>query len=284
MLSHTFRTALDYNRGLPGPVRWCRAGVGLVGEACRAAFGWAFERDRQWWAVPMLMVAAAVIFALPVDAAIRNWVRGLPLSGDFKREVETLQQFGQASISIVIGLAIVLLDRPRRRRVLDWIAGAIVLGIVVTVVKGLVGRPRPLLNDPTHAAGPFGLYPLHQAATGVANARWTLKSGWAGGYDLASMPSRHAAFATLAAVFLSIAYPRVRPIAITLAAIVCAARVITDAHWTSDVLVGAALGLAVALPCVRGHWGVRALDWLWLRLVDKRATPALPRLLDAIRG
>ncbi len=284
MLSHSFRTALDYNRGLPLPVRWARAAAGLAGEACRAAFGWAFEPARQWWALPMLVVAAALIFVLPRDAAIRAWARSLAFSGDFKRELEALQQFGQASISVIIGLAIILLDRPRRRRVLDWIAGAILLGIAVTVVKGLIGRPRPSLQDPTHAAGPFGLYPLHQAPTGTANGRWLLHNGWTGGYDLASMPSRHAAFATLAAVFLSIAYPRLRPIVAMLAVIVASARVITDAHWASDVLVGAALGIAVALPCVRGYWGVRALDWLWVRLIDKRATPALPRLLEALRG
>ena len=283
MLSHRLRTALDYNRGLPGPVRWARAAAGLVGEACRAAFGWAFEPARQWWAPPMLLVAAALIFVLPQDAAIRAWARSLPLSGDFKRELEALQQFGQASISVVIALAIILLDRPRRRRLLDWIAGAILLGIAVTVVKGLVGRPRPSLSDATHAAGPFGLYPLHQAPTGTANGRWLLHNGWSGGYDLASMPSRHAAFATLAAVFLSIAYPRLRPLAVALAVIVASARVITDAHWASDVLIGAALGLAVALPCVRGYWGVRTLDWLWVRFIDRRATPALPRLLEASR-
>ncbi|MFN0011042.1 MAG: phosphatase PAP2 family protein [Phycisphaerales bacterium] len=268
---------IDYNRGLSSPVRWARTVLTAAGDVLRTLFGWAFERQRQWWAPPMLMIAAALVFVLPRDEAIRAWVRSMPLSGDFKREVETLQQFGQGAISVLIGLVILLVDPARRRRLLDWIAGALVLTVVVNVLKGLIGRPRPLHNDATHAAGPFGLYPLREPE-GVRSL-WNLRSGWTGGYDLASMPSRHAAFAVLAAVFLSIVYPRLRLVVIPLALLVCAARVLTDAHWASDVLVGAAIGLAASLPCVRGCWGVRGLDWLWLRFVDPRATPSLPRMV-----
>lgn len=277
MLSQRLASTLDYNRGLPALVRWVRAGCAFGGEMLRWAFGWAFVGGREWWAVPGLMIGAALVFVLPRDGQIRAAVQGVRLAGDVKRELETLQQFGQASLSIVMGLAIFALDPLRRRRLLDWLAGAAVLGAVVTLVKAFVGRPRPLLNDPTHAAGPLGYYMLSSGETG--RQVWRFASGWTSGYDLASMPSRHAAFATLACVFLWMVYPRVRLLAPVLMLIVCAARVITDAHWASDVVIGAALGLAVALPTVRGYWGVRSIDWLWKKLVDPRATPAVERMM-----
>ena len=284
MLSHRLASTLDYNRGLPAFVRWVRAGCALAGELMRFALGWAFVRGREWWAVPGLMIALALIFVLPRDAQIRAFVQGLRLAGDVKRELETLQQFGQAALSIVIGLAIFALDPLRRRRLLDWLAGALVLGLCVNLVKAFVGRPRPLLNDATHAAGPLGYYMLSSGDTG--RQVWRFASGWTSGYDLASMPSRHAAFATLACVFLWFVYPRVRVLALVLTLIVCAARVITDAHWASDVIIGAALGLGVALPTMRGYWGVRSIDWLWRRLIDPKATPALERVMRAegVRG
>ncbi|MGQ0629169.1 MAG: phosphatase PAP2 family protein, partial [Phycisphaerales bacterium] len=72
-------------------------------------------------------------------------------------------------------------------------------------------------------------------------------SPWGGHYVLEAMPSRHAAFAALCAVFLMVHYPRLRWLAVGLAGVVCAARVLTGAHWPSDVAAGAAIGGAIGL-------------------------------------
>ena len=122
------------------------------------------------------------------------------------------------------------------------------------------------------ATGPAGLYPV-PTATG-----FRMDSPWTSGYDLASFPSRHACFAALAAVFLCKIAPKLRPLALALAGIVAAARVVTGAHFASDVFVGAAIGYAMGVLATRDSWGVRALDRLWRRLVDPHATAALPRL------
>jgi membrane-associated phospholipid phosphatase len=80
--------------------------------------------------------------------------------------------------------------------------------------------------------------------------------------------------------------PRLRPLAVVLAGIVAAARVVTGAHFASDVFVGAAIGYAVGVLATRDSWGVRVLDHVWQRLIDPHATPALPRLraLEGERG
>ncbi len=58
----------------------------------------------------------------------------------------------------------------------------------------------------------------------------------------ASFPSGHASSATLAAILLSDALPRARPLWITLAAIVAASRIHNRMHHGTDVAAGTVLG------------------------------------------
>ena len=66
-----------------------------------------------------------------------------------------------------------------------------------------------------------------------------------------SFPSGHATSAFCAAVLLSKAEPRLRPVWYTTAAVVAASRVHVRIHHSTDVVVGAALGWAV------GHLAAR---------------------------
>jgi hypothetical protein len=89
---------------------------------------------------------------------------------------------------------------------------------------------------------------------GVRHA-WEIGSGISS--DLWSMPSSHTVYAAALAVCLSRMYPRLTPIVTVLACIVGLARVLLQAHWASDVFVGAALGLIVAPRAMDGRWGQR---------------------------
>ena len=62
-----------------------------------------------------------------------------------------------------------------------------------------------------------------------------------------SMPSTHATSAFAAAVAVGIVHPRLRWPLVALASLVAISRVWLGVHYLSDVLVGAALGTAVAL-------------------------------------
>jgi undecaprenyl-diphosphatase len=65
--------------------------------------------------------------------------------------------------------------------------------------------------------------------------------------DPFSFPSGHSAASTAVAATLTLAHPWLAPIALPLAAAVCVSRIRLRVHHRSDVLAGAALGLAGAV-------------------------------------
>ena len=232
-------------------------------------------------------IALAVLFVglprlVPFDGAVSRWAirfREESLGGDVVRELGALQQYGQGSVTVLVAWAIWLLQPSLRRRLLDWLLAVGVAALVGYPAKMLIGRPRPKFGDPDHFLGPFGAYPVSEEV-GVRHA-WELGSGISS--DLWSMPSSHTLFAVVMSVMLWVWYPRVRPIAALMAVVVGVSRVLFGAHYPTDVLVGGALGVVIALPIARAHAGVRLVDTVWRRLVDREATPALPSLLEAER-
>jgi membrane-associated phospholipid phosphatase len=69
------------------------------------------------------------------------------------------------------------------------------------------------------------------------------------------MPSSHTAYACVMAVFLGRLYPRLRWVVWSLAAVVGLARVVTNAHYVTDVVVGGAIGLIVIRVALARDWG-----------------------------
>ena len=223
---------------------------------------------------------AGALVCLPIDGRLAGALESVRLGGDVRRELEAVQQFGQLTFSLLIAWAIVLADRERCRRLLDWLAAGLATAAVLYPAKMLIGRPRPGFDDPDGFVGAFGAYPLG-ADRGV-------RSGWELGVDgisdLWAMPSGHTAFAVVCAVFLWVAYPKLRALAVTLACLTASGRLLLGAHYVSDVLAGAALGVAVAVPVVRSYGGVRGLDLVWTRFVDRGAEAAFPALRRRVEG
>jgi len=121
-------------------------------------------------------------------------------------------------------------------------------GLADTIIKRLVGRVRP------SEFGPFAYEPF----------------SWRSIY--ASFPSGHATnvFATLVAVGL--VFPRLRPALWVYALVIAASRVIVSAHWTSDVVAGAAFGAFGAIV-VRDWFAARRLGFYVARDGHVRAMP-----------
>ena len=103
-------------------------------------------------------------------------------------------------------------------------------GLVMTILKRLIGRGRPLVGG---SADPFLYHPLV----------WNV--------EYASLPSGHATNAFAAAVAIGALWPRTRPFMWAYAIVIALSRVVLTAHFTSDVLVGAFAGIAGALLVCR---------------------------------
>ncbi len=216
-----------------------------------------YTRGARWAIAGGLVLAGAAAF--PLDPAVYDAVRGLgkSLGGDVVRELEALQQFGGVSSVVIVALVVWLGDPQRRARLLDLLAAFVCTGVVVQALKMIIGRPRPKFDDPGMVLWPFGRYPMPDAdPPGVYHA-WEVWEDISS--DLWSMPSSHTSAAVVLAVFIGVVYPRLRPLAIGLAAVVAVARVLLGAHYPSDVLVGAGVGFLVAHAAVTGGWGQRVL-------------------------
>lgn len=250
----TLRTTRDYTRGLPTPVRWVHLAIAAVRDAAPLLL----HPSYRWWTLPLLLGFLGAILLRPLDGPAIELVRRFNIHGDFRREVEAVQQYGQLTFSLIIAIVIYLLDPANRRRLVDWAIAAAVAALASNAIKFLIARPRPNFNDPFDIVGPLGFYPIEHGG------KQTLESAWTAGHALSSMPSRHATFAVVSSVFLIALYPRLRPIAVFLAVVVCVARVLTQAHYPTDVIAGAAIGLIV------GRWAIRTA--LSTRLVRPRLT------------
>ena len=104
-------------------------------------------------------------------------------------------------------------------------------GVLVTLMKETVDRARPPVADP--GLDPVGAVPAS-----------------------ASFPSGHSATAFATAVAVGLVYPRLRLPLLALAALVALSRVYLGMHYSTDVLVGTTLGVAIGL----------ATGWLALRV------------------
>ncbi len=252
--------ARDYNRGLPAPVRMLYE----LGEFVHWRWSWPF-----WVAIASLLILG------PFDAPIAAWIRALPVRGDIAQELKAWQQWGAIGSLLFTLVLIWRLDPARTRRVLDLAASALLVGLIATGLKMVIGRARPRLGDPGQCVPPWALHPVPDGEA------IRLTSGWLGEDQLWSLPSSHTAFAVVLSSFLWVLYPRVRWVGVGMVVLVAFSRVHFGKHWPSDVVVGALVALLVAPRAVRGYWGVRALDWVWIRFVDRGATPSYPGIRDS---
>jgi membrane-associated phospholipid phosphatase len=226
-------------------------------------------------ALPLALAPVLGGLTMLVDRPVHAWLSGVRPGGDLRRELETLGQFGSFSTLLVAALVIGAVQTERLRRVLDWVFAALLGSLVFNAMKILIGRGRPELGDPYLFKGPTG---AHEAGDGE------VLRALAGTSELRAMPSSHTTHAVIAAVFLGAMYPRLRPVVYGWAALVGVLRVVHDAHWPSDVVVGALVAYPLAYVVTHRYWGVRGLDWVWVRVVDRKATPAFPGLYQRERA
>ena len=144
------------------------------------------------------------------------------LSGFF--EVATLTGSGYVLFPLSIAIAVALLFARRRFEALLLAVSVIGGGIVVYILKALVGRTRPALWD----------------------TEWYWGSSFPSGHTLVV-----AAFAAAATIVVTRIWPGRRILAMLIAAVwvffVAISRLVLGVHWPTDVLAAACIGAFLPL-------------------------------------
>ena len=132
-------------------------------------------------------------------------------------------QFGL--LFVLIALGFILKRKPWVRLGVGCVLATAASGILVQIIKNLVGRPRPRMNLPVQfLSGP------------------NLDS------DFHSFPSGHTATSFALAAILAWRFPRFGWLFYLLAALVGYGRVLSGSHYLSDVVAGAFVGIMAGLP------------------------------------
>ena len=168
---------------------------------------------------------------------------------------ETLKSPGFFPFTLIVVIPLVIWRHAER-----WRAGLFVLcGTLLAgsnqLVKWIAGRTRPFRPmDGSTRLAPFELHPFPPFGT-----------------NNLCFPSGHACLAFATAAALAILWPRFRAAFYALASLVAIERVSENAHWLSDTVAGAALGIA----------GIQLVRWLWWdrrRLAEPQGFPV--QLID----
>ena len=204
-------------------------------------------------ALPLFALVGLAGLALPYDVPLSRWAMGPVLPGDLRKFVEFGEVFGHGLGVATIAIAIFQLDPARRWALPRMLAIAFSGGLAANVVKFLVVRTRPHAFD--LAAGDV----WHTLES------WT----WQRSSMNQSFPSAHTATAVAFAVALGAMYPQARRFFLALAVLVGVQRIVSGAHFTSDVCCGAAIGWLAASALLRLPGSIA-----WLRRLRNQETTA----------
>ncbi len=181
------------------------------------------------------LVGLGLLLAFLMDHPVHDWIiaHRTPEVQDAMELVSAAGE-GWRLFLIALGLFIIGLWHERVAFKVAGLGGMAAVfggGIAVQLLKHLIGRCRPYLED--------------QGACLAAFAGPTVLRG----HD--SFPSGHATTAFALAGVLARTHPRARPLWYASAVAVSLSRLAINAHFLSDVLAGASLGLTVAFVVLR---------------------------------
>jgi len=182
--------------------------------------------------------AVAFVFSLFLDIPISSWAHDSGLAEWLKNHVlltHIVRFPGNFYFLLAICAVMLALEWLGGSRSGGRFVGKVMILLLAGILSGLnaplklmVGRIRPY-----HGVPPFELHPFKY---GLVNTEASF-----------SFPSGDASVAFAMAMALSLTLPRAWPLWWTLAVIVGIERIFENAHYPSDVVAGAALGVGAAL-------------------------------------
>ncbi|MGE3145303.1 MAG: phosphatase PAP2 family protein [Pseudorhodoplanes sp.] len=241
------------------PARWMQA----VRENVAQGFTWLLRPSRPrllqrtgislgvWLATGAVLLVAITLWQMVMfDAAGMRFARTLPHS--LVDGFNFLTDFGKSGWFLIpLGaalFAVALFTTPSLPRMTRAVLATIAMrcsfaflaialpSVFVSLLKRVIGRARPI----TGSFDPFAYMP----------------PVWRS--DYASMPSGHTTTAFAAAFAVAALWPRLAPAMAAYALIIAASRVVVLAHYPSDAVAGAFVGLAGAF-LVREYFAARGL-------------------------
>lgn len=192
----------------------------------------------QLWACAAVLAGLGVA-SLAIDIPLARLVAD-DNSPTFLRKICGFAELFGHGLGVASICAVIAVLDPWHRYALPRIAvTSLGAGLVANILKLLISRDRPRSVD-------FSLIDRGLDTFG----QWLpLASNGSGGQGF---PSSHTASAAALAVVLAAFYPRGRWLFPACAALAGLQRILTEAHFASDVLWGAALGCIFAPLCVYG--------------------------------
>lgn len=201
---------------------------------------------RKWlWLLLPLVLALAAAAALSIDVTVamrlrawhaRFWAGSVAWLYPYVCDIDKFEIFGHGLGLALAIVCIYLLDPARRWAIPRVAACALACGGLANLLKLLVVRTRPV--------------DLPRGFRGSVWQTFDLENWWplaSHPSAMQSFPSGHTALAAGLAAALIWLYPRGRTLFCAVAVLVGCQRVVSGAHFPSDVLAGAAAGCLVAL-------------------------------------
>jgi len=191
-------------------------------------------RNNKTWAWLGVALLAFLVASLVDSWAFHHLQKPNVYDQDWGR---ALRSVGYWPLWMILSLALWLVDRKHGRgyRRAAFLAGSItVAGILGEALKLIVRRDRPGTFNGAYGFRGFSDHPFSSRNFG--------------------MPSSHAVIAFSGAAALSILFPEATCVWYALAIGCGVTRVLSGAHFVSDVVAGAAIGIGVVVIMAR-RWG-----------------------------
>ncbi len=189
------------------------------------------DRRRKTWIVVAALTILAVALAFSADALAAPWIN-IHSPSSLKRAGEMVSRIGDWPAHVTVGLIGATIAWFSHRK--DWVRiflamliACALAGIAARAIKIATGRARPLVKTEAVWNGP----------------RFSAK------YN--AFPSGHTASSTAFFAALFLARRKIGAPLFFIPTVIGAARIITGAHYLSDVTFAAALGIACALVTIR---------------------------------
>jgi membrane-associated phospholipid phosphatase len=203
---------------------------------------------RIYWVAGLISMGLAFI-ALPLDSILAQPDNLQELPGDLKRFVHLSEIFAHGFGILIVGVGVWLLASDKRRFIPRIVLCAAWPSVGVLLIKALVGRYRPIkyLNEESHANFPDNITDTFLG--------WLPDDRMNVVYVAQSFPSAHTATVWGLAIGMAWVFPKGRWLFFSIAVLASIQRVTSFAHWPSDVLFGAGIGVIMA-GAITQNWGL----------------------------